>query len=115
MNHFYVDNSEIPTPSTVLCSHGFCLVPKHLHRPQRSPVLISDHSPSPIPHSQALVNTRLLSDSMDYPDLDISYKRTFFLTFGVWFSVRALFVRSIQAVTCINASSFLMAKPHSLV
>ena len=29
----------------------------------------------PIPHPQALVNTRLLSDSTDFPDLDISYKR----------------------------------------
>lgn len=57
---------------TELCNHHHYLVSGHFIIPPDNPTPISNHSSSSLP--QPLVNTNLLSVSMDLPIMDISYE-----------------------------------------
>ena len=56
---------------TKLCRHHHYRVPEHFHHPEKKPIPISGHSPSP--PFQPLETSNLLSVLMDVPILDSSY------------------------------------------
>lgn len=103
---------------TMLCSHHFCLVPKHFHHQKDTPNPLSSCSSFSFVPSQSLAAYSLVWVlSLNLPILDISSKWNHtYVTFYVWFlSLSVVFLWFIHVVKRSSTSFLSISESYPIV